>query len=172
MIGDDEIAMLLRWKQVESADILGDILGQRRNPSGRTSEIAVFAQHETIVLDHRSATRCRDQDGVEAASLGLRQPDTDVGARARQRVAVVSEVMGQRAAALLVLDQHDLDAVTRQEVDGGLIDARRQHLLGAALQQGDPPAPFALGCKNAPAGRSRRRQAARRERQYRLDSTQ
>jgi hypothetical protein len=50
-------------------------------------------------------------------------------------------MVGQRAAALLVLDQHDLDAVTRQKIDGGLIDARRQHLLGAALQQRDPPAP-------------------------------
>ena len=72
------------------------------------------------------------------------EPDGDVGARARQRIVVAAEVMGQRAAALLVLDQHDLDAVTRQQVDGGLIDARRQHLLGAALQQRDPSAPLAL----------------------------
>ena len=28
-------------------------------------------------------------------------------------------------------------------IDGGLVDARRQHLLGAALQQRDPPAPRA-----------------------------
>ena len=45
--------------------------------------------------------------------------------------------------------------------NGGLVDARRQHLLGAALQQGDPPASFALGRKNASASRSRRRQAGR-----------
>ncbi len=112
-----------------------------------------------IVLDHRPAARRRHQDGVETVPLGLPEPDGDVGARARQRVAVASEVMGQRAAALLVLDQHDLDAVTRQEVDGGLVDARRQHLLGAALQQRDASAPFALGRENASAGRSRRRQA-------------
>ena len=36
---------------------------------------------------------------------------------------------GLRLESLLVLD-----AVARQQVDGGLIDARRQHLLGAALQ--------------------------------------
>ena len=98
------------------------------------------------------------QDGVEAAALGLPQPDADVGAGPRQRVAVAAEMMGQRAAALLVLDQHDLDAVAGQQVDGGLVDARRQHLLGAALQQRDPAAPRADGRKNAAAGGSRRRQ--------------
>jgi len=55
-------------------------------------------------------------------------------ARARQSVVVASEVVGQRAATLLVLDQHDLDAVTRQQINRGLIDARCQHLLGTALQ--------------------------------------
>ena len=122
-------------------------------------EVAVLAQHETIVLDDGPAARCRHQDGIEAVPLGLLEPDGDVGARARQCVAVASEVMGQRAAALLVLDQHDLDAVTRQEIDGGLIDARRQDLLGAALQQRDASAPCANGLEKrcrlmvpAPAG--------------------
>ena len=59
------------------------------------------------------------------------------------------EVMGQRAATLLVPDQHDLDAMARQQVDGGLVDARRQHLLGAALQQRDAAAPLAGGRENA-----------------------
>ena len=108
---------------------------------GGAGEIAVLAQHETVVLDHRAAARRRHQDGVEAALFRFPLPHRDVGAGARQRVAVTAEVMGQRAAALLVLDQHDLDAVARQQIDGGLVDARRQHLLGAALQQRDPPAP-------------------------------
>ncbi len=139
---------------------------------GGAGEIAVLAQHEAVVLDHRAAARRRHQDGIETAPFGLLEPDGDVGAGARQRIAVASEMMGQRAAALLVLDQHHLDAVPRQQIDGGLIDARRQHLLGAALQQRDPSAPLAVGRKNAAAGRPRRRQAARRQRQHRLDSPQ
>ena len=88
-------------------------------------------------------------------------------------VGLAAQVMGQRAAALLVLDQHDLDAVTRQQVDGGLVDSRRQHLLGASLQQRDPPAPFALRRKNAAAGAVPARGRLRGDkRQHRLDSPQ
>ena len=141
--------VLLRWLQFDAADILGDVLCQRGNRGGGAGEIAVLAQHEAIVLDDRAATRRRHQDGIETVPLGLLEPDADVGAGARQRVAVASEMMGQRAATLLVLDQHDLDAVTRQQIDGGLIDARRQHLLGAALQQRDASAPLADGRENA-----------------------
>ena len=80
----------------------------------------------------------------------------------------MSEMMGQRAAALLVPDQHDLDAVACQHVDGGAVDARRQHLLGAALQQRDPSATFADGRKTLPpAGPGGGRRP--RKRQHRLD---
>ena len=120
--------------QFDVANILGDILGQRRDPGRRLREIAILAQHVTIVLDHRPAAGRGHQDGVETAALDFRGPGRDVGARARQCVAITAEVMRQRAATLLILDQHDLDAVARQQVDGGLIDARRQHLLGTALQ--------------------------------------
>ena len=71
-------------------------------------------------------------------------------ARAKPSAAVLAaHVMGQCAAALLILDQHDLDAMTGQQTDRGLIDPRRKHLLRATLQQGDPSTPFALGLKNA-----------------------
>ena len=162
--------MLLRWLQFDAAEILRDILGQRGNPRGSGREVAVLTQHEAIILDHRSATGCRHQDGVEAISFGLLQPDGDIGARPRQCVVVASKVVGERAATLLVLDQHDLDAVARQEIDRGLIDARCQHLLGTALQQRDPSAPVTEGRKNASASRSRCRQAARCQSQHGLDS--
>ena len=134
----------LRWIEIDAAEIFGDVLCQRGYLRGGACKIAVLAQHETVVLDDRAAARRRHQDGIEAALFRLPMPHRDVGAGARQRVVVPSEVMGQRAAALLVLDQHHLDAVARQEIDGGLVDARRQHLLGAALQQRDPAAPARL----------------------------
>src|SRR5713226_699673 len=165
VIGDDDIAMwLLLTPQIDAAEILRDVLCQRRNLRRRACEIAVLAQHEAVVLDHRAAPRCRHQDGVETVLLGFLEPDADIGARPRQRIAVASEMMGQRTATLLVLDQHDLDAVTRQDVDGGLVDARRQNLLGAALKQRNTSAPGAKGRKNASAGGSRRWQATRRQR--------
>src|SRR5438552_18612877 len=105
MICDDDIVMLpLLTLEIDAAEILGDILGQRRNLRCGASEIAVLAQHETVVLDHRAAARRRHQDGVEAVPIGLLEPDGDVGARARQGVAVAPEMVSERAATLLILD--------------------------------------------------------------------
>ncbi|MGY4329723.1 hypothetical protein ACVWWG_004140 [Bradyrhizobium sp. LB7.2] len=78
--------------------------------------------------------------------------------------------MGQRAAALLVPDKDDLDAVAREEIDGGLVDARRQHLLGAALEQRDPATLLAERCEHTAGGGSRRRQPVRRQCQHRLEA--
>ena len=72
------------------------------------------------------------------------------------RIAIPPEVVGERAATLLVPNQDDLDAVTRQKIDGGPVDARRQHLLRAALQQRHTAAPDALGPENLAAGRAPR----------------
>src|ERR1700726_1178852 len=80
--------------------------------------------------------------------------------------------MGQRAATLLVLDQYDLDAVARQDVDRSLVDSRGQHLLRTTLQQRDAAAPLALGSKDAAAGRSRLREGPRRVREHRRDAPQ
>ena len=57
-------------------------------------EIAVLAQHESVVLDHGAATRCRHQDGIEAASLGFGKPGRDIGAGTAQGIAILPEVMG------------------------------------------------------------------------------
>src|SRR6476660_1228727 len=108
MIADREIAFLAGWSERDAAEILGDILCQRGYLRGALREFAILAQHETVVLDDRSAARRRDQDGVETTLFRLLFPHVDVAAGPRQRVAVLSEVMGQRAAALLAPDQHDL----------------------------------------------------------------
>ena len=170
VIGDHDVAVL-RSTACSSRPARYSVMSfaSARDPRGRASEIAVLAQHVAIVLDDGSAARRRHQDGVEPALFRPPPASRDVGARARQRVVVAPDVMGQRAAALLVLDQHDLDAVPGQHIDGGLVDARRQHLLGAALQQRDAPAPLARAAKHAAGRGSRRRQAPRRQRQHRLD---
>ena len=136
VIRDHDVARLLRWLQRNADDIFTDVHSQRRYFRGGHGEIAVFAQHVAIILDHRAATGCCHQDGIQAVLLGFFEPNCDVGPRPRQRVLVVSEVMGQRPAALFILYQHHLDAVARQQVDRGLIDPGRQHLLRTALQQG------------------------------------
>ncbi|MFK4510541.1 hypothetical protein ABIF81_005719 [Bradyrhizobium daqingense] len=83
---------------------------------------------------------------------------------------VVAEMMGQRAATLLVPDQDNLDAVPGEKADGGLVDARRQHLLGAALQQRDPAPPLAERREHAAGSGAPRGQPVRRQRQHRLDT--
>src|SRR4030095_14650993 len=108
----------------------------------------------------------------QPAPLGFPLPGRDIGPRAGQRVLVVAHVVGERAAALLVLYSHDLDTMAGEQVDGGLIDPRRQHLLRTSLQQRDPSAPLALRGYHTARGRSRWRQAPRRQRQHRLDSTE
>src|SRR6266700_4404954 len=137
VIGDDDVAERLAQAQFEALEILGDILRQRRDLRGGRSEIAVFAQHVAVVLDHGSTAGCRHQDRVETAPLRLRGPDRDVRLRRCESVIVATKVVSERAATLLVADEHDLDAVTRQQIDGGLVDSRRQHLLRAALEQRD-----------------------------------
>ena len=89
MIGDDEIAklllkLLMRRLQFDAADIFRNVLGEPRNLRGRAGKIAVLAQHEAVILDHRAATRRRHQDGIEPAAAGLAEPGLDVGAGARQ----------------------------------------------------------------------------------------
>ncbi len=76
-------------------------------------------------------------------AIRLRDPGVDVRPRKLQRIAVVAQVMGQRATALLAGDQHDLDAMARQQPRGRIVDGGRQHLLRAALQERDTPAPLA-----------------------------
>ena len=48
-----------RWLQIDAGEIFGDVLCQRRYLRGGPCEFAILAQHETVVLDHRAATRCR-----------------------------------------------------------------------------------------------------------------
>ena len=67
------------------------------------------------------------------------------GPRQRHRPVVLAHVVGQRAAAAGALRDHDLDAQPGQQADGRLVDARRQHLLGAAGQQRHAALPRPLG---------------------------
>src|ERR1700677_2269622 len=151
VISDDDVVAALCRREIEPANILGNILGERRNLGGAGGEIAVLTQHETKVLNDGAAARCRHQDGIEAAAIGLRKPGGYVGASEGRCCVLAAHMMGQCAATLLVFDQYDLDAVTGQQADGGLVDAWCQHLLRAPLQQRDPPAPLALSRKNASA---------------------
>ena len=72
--------------------------------------------------------------------------------------------MGQRAAAPLPLGQHHLDALARQQADGGVVDTGIEHRLGAAAQKHH--AALALPGRREDAGARRRaslRQPLRRE---------
>ena len=135
----------------KAGDVFGDVLGERGDLRRIGGKRRVLSQKIAVVLDHGAAAGRGHQDGVEPLAGRFLAPRRDIGASPRQCVLVVAEVMGQRAAALLVPDQDDLDAVAGEETDGGLVDARRQHLLGTALEQRDPAALLAE-CREHTAG--------------------
>ena len=64
------LVLLLRL-QIDAATYSVMSLASAETLRGGGGEIAVLAQHETVVLDHRAAARRRHQDGVEAVAIGL-----------------------------------------------------------------------------------------------------
>ena len=80
-----------------------------------------------------------------------RAPGRDVGACARHGAVVLTHVVVQRAAAAGTSAHHHLDAEPGQQADGGFVDLRRQHLLGAAGQQRHAGAALALRRMDAAA---------------------
>ena len=76
-------------------------------------------------------------------------------------LGVAAHMVDERAAAALALRQHHLDAVPVEEPDGGVVEARLQHRLRAARQEGDAPAPRSLRREHARMGEGRARRQAR-----------
>ena len=73
----------------------------------------------------------------------LGDPGVDVAPGEGVRLVVAAHVMDERAAAALALRRHDLDAVPGEQADGGVVDLRVQHRLGAAAQERDARAALA-----------------------------
>ncbi|OBQ27934.1 MAG: hypothetical protein AN485_24245, partial [Anabaena sp. MDT14b] len=78
---------------------LADVHGEGRD-AGRLPGIGrVILQHEAVILDRRAATRCRDEDGVEAGALDLGHPGVDVAPGGGMAGVLLAHMVHQRAAA-------------------------------------------------------------------------
>src|SRR6185437_409499 len=132
--------------QSDFAHEFGYVARERRNGLGSLGEFGIVSEHEAIVLDHRAASGCVDDDRVEPAVLDLPRPGENVGARVTVRV--LSEMMGERAAASGARSDHHLAAMASQEPDRGFIDLGRQNLLSAAAEQRDAAGSLPLARKN------------------------
>ena len=81
---------------------------------------------------------------------------------------LAAHVVHQRAAAARARRHLHVDAAARQQADGGVVDLRPQHLLGAAGEQDHAPAALGLGGGGAGAGEvGAAQQAGRRQLQHR-----
>ncbi len=108
-------------------EILGDVLGERRDAVGLARRRPRRPEHEAVVLDRRAAARRGDDDGVEALALDLARPGVDVG-RAKASAASSRPMWWTSAPQQpSPFGAHDLDAVAVEQADGGGVDAGREH---------------------------------------------
>ena len=137
VIGDAEPRPHHRRDQPDLVDELGDVAGDPGDIGRALGIAAVAGQDMAVVLDHGAAARGGDEDGVEGLLANDGGPGIDIAAGVAAGLLFLAEMMRKRAAAGLVLDHHDIDAMTPEQPDGGPADGGRQHLLHATEHQRD-----------------------------------
>ncbi len=118
--------------QVDAGEVFADVLGKTADSFGLDSIAGVLGEHMPIILDHRSASRSVDDDGVDVALRILLDPRIDKSPRSRLGVLLVAEMMRQRPAAPGVGRDHHLDAKPREQPHRCGIDAGIEHALRAS----------------------------------------
>src|SRR3954470_4013987 len=84
--------------------------------------LRIRTKEKPVVLEHRAATRRRDDDGVEAARFDFARPRIDICLRLRGGVVLATEVMDERSTAPGARGNHNLDTETLQDAPGGFVD--------------------------------------------------
>src|SRR5215831_8626257 len=105
LIGNDLALWIDRRGQFVRAQKLRDVLGESGNPRGLLAIGLIIAQQETVVLDHRAAARCRDDNCIEPVALVFCAPNVDVGARLVECGFFLAEMMEKRAATAFAMWQ-------------------------------------------------------------------
>ena len=100
-----------------------------------------LAEHEAVILHRGAAARGIDHHRIQPRRI----PGQDIGPRCGHGGVMQAHMMGQRAAAAGGWRHHHLHPHAGEKADGGGVDFRVQHLLGAAGQQRHAAAPRALG---------------------------
>src|SRR5260370_36045296 len=102
MIGNHGPLMLAAGRKREAAEVFRDVHGKTRDAAGLLGVGLVGAQHEAIVLEHRAAAGCRNNDRVQPLALDLTCPGIGLAPRGATGLALAAEVINQAAAATLV----------------------------------------------------------------------
>ena len=137
MVGDPEARPHRRRRQADGVDELGDVAGEPGDIGGALGIAAVARKQVAVVFHHRAAARGGHDDGVERLLADDGGPGVDVAAGVAARFLFLAEMVDERAAAGLVLDHDDVDAVAPEQPDGGAADRGLKHFLHAAEHQRD-----------------------------------
>jgi hypothetical protein len=97
--------------ETELGDHLCDIASQGGNSRRLIRIDGVLAQHKTVILHCRTATRGIDDDSVKSGTDALSFPRIDVGPREGKCGCFLSEMMDERAAATAAACHHNVAAM-------------------------------------------------------------
>ncbi len=162
MVGHDKVLRPAGRKR-QAGQELADITRQAGHLRGAIRIERIVAQNEAVILDHRAAAGCCDEDRVERRAQMLAVPRVDVVARGNQARLFAPHVMDERATAAFTTDKDGFISGACQHADGCGPDGRPQHGLRATLQQRDTDSRLMDGCN---PDRGRGRQMLRREPQH------
>src|SRR5215472_2295457 len=116
-----------RRRESERLDHLGDVSGERRDPRCLLGVGRVLPQHEAVIFDCGTATRCVDHDRVEPLSAALALPGIDVGAREGECSWFLTKMMSERPAAAAAGCNHDFATMPGQQPDRRFVNLGRQY---------------------------------------------
>ena len=146
------------WRIAKACQNFRNIGSQARHFLGPIAPRGFFLpEHEAVILERGAAAGRIHHNRIQPLTLNLSRPGSDIGARQAHGGIMMAHVMIERAAAALILRHHHLNPHPVEQPDRRLIDRRGQHLLRAAHQQANAPAPFALRGKHTRAFNRRRR---------------
>src|SRR6516225_3851168 len=117
--------------EAELRDHLGDVASHGGNPSRLLGIDRILAQHKTVILYCRAATRGIDDDSVKSGTDALSFPRIDIGPREGECGCFLSEMMDECAAATAAACHHHVATMASEKADSRLVYLRRQDPLRA-----------------------------------------
>ena len=91
MIGDGERGKHRGFGQIQCRQILGYIFRHRRYPSRLLGIGGIEPEHMAVILDRRTAARCRDNDRFDIG----RKPGIDRAPGAGESILLPAHMMGE-----------------------------------------------------------------------------
>ena len=146
MVGDAQRRPAFRRAHVVGAEEFGDIACDGGEPGCPVGIFAVALQQMAVVLHGGAAARRVDHHRVHRlAFVDEARPGVDVALGHGDGRRLAPHMMHKRAAAAGAWCYLHIDTAPSQQADGGIVDLRPQHLLGAPGEQDHALAPLPFG---------------------------